>query len=399
MERFEGYSVKSTKAKRIARRVAVRQNIGVVHRVIRFPLFLSSAGWFAIAISLLLLGRVDLTALFPSFLIFLALWILYAVFLSVFRRWACTPPQKMEELATQYVRILLTKTLALYRKEILAIPKYGNEFYRYAYEYAARYILTPEEKDALLERGKLSYEGEELRRGYERFLREIVLSDDRDVLRYIEMCQKLERLIEKWCQRHLPRYNEIHFSLIEENISLLRQYVTEQRQEFLDTNGLKAYMHLLEKLTVYRHPDEEGRTLLIPTKERHEAFCKVVEKLDKRDYKPNPRIEDGSPNFSHIHDLLLEYGYCIKAYEEYVKQFVVAGNGRLDDADRRREWYEKLSLQYESTCEKYEMIFAADQVCWFCGYPKQMRVRCTICNYYICEKCGRCQCDHMIDWF
>ena len=376
MERFEGYVVKSIKTSSAARRIAVRQNFKRFRLLVRLLLLIFTAGYFSVA--------AILTAVSPSLpssfsillLLLLGLWGLYAIVFTILRPLAKTTPEKMTELATAYVRGLLTDTLVRFREELMAVPEHGKDLFGDARRYAVDYILSVEERDALLGKGALREEGEKLRLRYERYLREMIAAEEEGNRRYLEMRANMERTIEKWRRRHLPNYHKIQVLLIEQNITRLRQEVTDHREEFVRNNGVAAYLYLLEKVTVYEDPNDGGRALIIPRKETYTSFHEIVKRLKGYDIRALGRPLKG--------DGLLDYKYLLDAYESHTAKYTVAGCETVDSIERLRK--------------RYEDAFVDSKRCWRCKTPFNMRFRevCERCNHYICPRCGRCYCNKHI---
>ena len=376
MERFEGYVVKSMKTSRIARRIVMRQSFTRVRLFVRILLLLLTAAYFAVTATAVATSP----ALPPVFsvllFVLLALWVLYGILFLILRPLAYTTSARMTELATAYVRGLLTDTLVRFRDELLAVPKHGKGLFADAREYAARYILDAEERGALLKKGALREEGERIRLRYERFLRGMIVAEEKRNERYLKMRESLERIIEKWRRRHLPNYDKIQVLLIEQNITRLRQDVTDRREEFLRTDGVAAYLYLLEGVTVYKDPNDGGAARIIPRKEHYRSFREVVKKLKAYDVRALGHALQG--------DGLVEYKYLLDAYESHAAKYTVAGCETVDSIERLRK--------------RYEDAVADSERCWRCKTPFNMRFRevCERCNHYICPRCNRCYCNKHI---
>ena len=376
MERFEGYVVKSMKTARFARRIVARQNFKRLRLFIRLPLLILTAVYFAVA-AMLSFSSPSLPPAFSILLfILLGLWVLYAIVFTILRPLANATPAKMTELATAYVRGLLTDTLVRFREELLAVPKHGKDLFGDARRYAADYILGVEEREVLLAKGALREEGEKIRLRYERYLREMIVAEEEGNRRYLEMRANMERTIEKWRRRHLPKYHKIQVLLIEQNITRLRQEVTDRREEFVRNNGVAAYLYLLEKVTVYEDPNDGGRALIIPRKEAYTSFHEIVKRLKGYDIRALGRPLQG--------DGLVDFKYLLDAYESHTAKYTVAGCETVDSIERLRK--------------RYEDALADSKRCWRCKTPFNMRFRevCERCNHYICPRCNRCYCNKHI---
>ncbi len=378
MERFEGYIMKSMRtaraarllaadsALRRARKVTMLAGISLLLLLYLFTLLFAVKGGTPETLEVLLVMRLVVWAvLFLAVLVFLLLGVLYG---------GTRSPKRRTELATLYVRGLLADTFALYRPRLVALPR-GRDLAEDARLYAASYALNHEERSALLRRGALREEGEIIRRRYEEFLLGLLESDDTVSERYLRLRHSMQELVNRWRRGHMIHYGEAQRKLIEHNIGLLMQDITNRRSEFLKTEGVPAYFGLLGDITVYRDPEAGGEARIIPRKDACASFAAVVKEIK--------RFDEDVLGTARSEAEMDDYAALLQSYEEFTSRYVTVGCQTVD-IERCRE---KLRTAKEDSHR-----------CWSCKKPFHPRHRevCERCGRYVCPRCGRCYCDKYI---
>ena len=378
MERFEGYIMKSMKTARAARLLAADSALRRARKITKLvglsllillalvTLLVVARGGFSEKRELLLAMWLTLAALLlASALVFLLLGALYG---------GTRSPKRRTELATLYVRGLLADTFALYRPRLAALPR-GRELAEDVRAYAAGYALSYTERNALLQRGALREAGEEIRRRYEEFLLGLLESDDTVSERYLRLRRSMQELADRWRRSHMVHYGEAQRKLIEHNIGLLMQDITNRRSEFLKTGGVPAYFELLGDITVYREPETEGEARVIPRKDACAGFADVVKKIK--------RFDEDILGTACSEAEMDDYAALLQAYEDFTGRYVTVGLP---------------TVNIEKSRERYKDALEDSRRCWRCKTPFHPRHRevCDRCGRYVCPRCGRCYCDKYI---
>ena len=383
MERFEGYTRKGFGTARAERLLAADR---VLLRVRRWLTLLLLAVLALLVIFAVLRFRnrggegfgAYLLGLFGGYLLLLFVTL---VLLAVFRR--CYGGGKLSGkhrylLLSSYVRSLLLDTCVALAPELRKLKK-GEEILADSREYAEGYVLT-EQEWALLYRAKtpvLREESERIRARFEEYLREIL---DGESERYLALRTNMKGIIDHWRRTHFPSYAEPQRDLLNENLSLLLQQVTDNRAFFLRSRGTHAYLELLNGVTLYRDrgifpEDGAKKPLPLPTEKEYSAYLSTVEKLRRMDKK----------------DLCFSlHGRYFDDYRELLDAY------RAFHATRATVGCPVLDIQ---RYEKYEKTVVADATrCWRCKlrfHPRYKRV-CPKCHHHVCPRCGSCYCDKHI---
>ena len=418
-ERFEGDIVPRMKTRRAARRFcsiwwlrAVRRKaiaylgiptiLLVLLLLLRFlfpPLGVAPLGTVILVATVALFGLDALAAL------------VIAVLFSV-----CSDTRKLPtriELATDYVRGLMAATYRHYRPALRA-SRYAPDIVWDARSYAASFTLTVSDLRLLavadetrksekkedkkgrkkteadkkeIRRKPLGYRaqraaflaaGEEIRMRYDNFLRYIVNAEDYECERYLAMRKNMRVVIEKWYHRHIGNYASVHRELIEQNISLVMQRVTDEREKFERTGGTATYLQLLSETAYYHNPEKDGERELIPSKKKYKTFCTVVRRLEK--FNTRGMAMPGKRS------LLDDYKMLIDAYEDYVKQYTLVGCR---------------TLEIERFRKRYDEVLKDVTRCFYCRTPFHKRYRqvCPRCEHFLCPVCGACYCNKFIYHF
>jgi ribosome-binding protein aMBF1 (putative translation factor) len=318
------------------------------------------------------------------------------------------------ELATEYVRGLMADTYRHYRPALKA-SRYAPDIVWDVRGYAATFTLTVSDlrllavcdetkksgkkKEDKKERKKNKEAGQEIRRKphgyraqreaflaageqirmrYDNFLRYIVNAEDYECERYLAMRKNMRVVIEKWYHRHIGSYASVHRRLIERNISLVMQRVTDEREEFERTGGTATYLQLLSETAFYHNPEKDGVRELIPNKNKYKTFCTVVRRLEK--FNTRGMAMPGRRS------LLDDYKMLIDAYEDYVKQYTLVGCR---------------TLEIERYRKRHDEVLKDVTRCFHCHTPFHKRYRqvCPRCEHFLCPVCGACYCNKFIYHF
>ena len=383
MERFEGYVRKGFATARAERLLAADRILSRVRRWLTVLLLaaLALAVFFAVS-RILDRGTEGLWGyLLKLALGYLLLLVLSLAILFGFRRFYGGGPATGEhryQLLSSYVRSLLLDTCVVLAPELRRLKR-GEEIIADSREYAEGYVLTEQEWGALCRASppELRAEGEVIRARFEEYLREIL---DGESERYLALRTNMKGIIDNWRRTHFPSYAKPQRELLEVNLRLLLQQVTDNRAFFLKTRGTHAYLELLNGVTLYRErgvlPEKDPKKPLpLPTGDEYTAYLATVEKLRK--------IDEKDLHFSLHGRRFDDYRELLDAYRGFHATRSSAGCPVLDI--ERYEKYEKAALLDATRCWRCKLRF----------HPRYKRV-CPTCHHHVCPRCGSCYCDKHI---
>ena len=395
-ERFEGDIVPKAKTRRALRRFWVAWSLRQVARYVAMIMGVS-VGLTAVLFILTLILRATPSYRSAAGILFGAVivasglaYLLFALLFSLFPD--VRKCEKRVELVTDYVKALLADTYRHYRPALRA-SKYAPDILYDVRGYATSFALSQEDMVMILveddpkksknvsyfeRKAALLSVGEKIRMRYDEFLRYIVNAEDYECERYLAMRKNMRVVIEKWYNRHIGNYASVHRELIEQNISLVMQRVTDERAEFERTGGTAAYLQLLSETTFYHNPEKRGERELIPTKKKFKTFCSVVRRLER--FKTRGMAMPGKRS------LLEDYKMLIDAYDDYARHYTLRGGPTLE-IDRYRK--------------RYEDVLKDVTRCFHCRTPFHKRYRqiCPRCEHFLCPVCGACYCNKFIYHF
>ncbi len=283
-------------------------------------------------------------------------------------------PKGRYSLMTAYIRGRLYDALSLYRP-LLLVHRHGEALYLDARQYADRFVLKPQEYEALLSAEDIDVFGERICAPYSELLEYFALSDADEALRYLTMRAEMREAIRAWCQRVFSRYAPAYYPLISRNMHLFAQTVAEDRRVFMN-KGASFYRHLLDKSLFYEDPERGGKRLPIPRRYRSLAFSALSDRLRgvfAQDVAPKAPRED-----------LEEYKQLFDAYDLYASTYTLYGCDTVNIDYCRRQ---------------YERALADTTACFRCGFAYhdgRHRTLCQRCGHDVCPSCGACYCERVI---
>ena len=378
MERFEGYVRKGLATARTERLLAADRVLCCARRWVTVLLGAAAPAFLAVVIIRLIGGDLDSRRwLIPTLCcIYLAAVLISLLLLGGLRLFYGGGSPKGEEryrLLCSYVRSLLLDTCSALAPEIRE-TKQGDDLLSEAREYARGYVLTTREWAVLYSGESLREEGERIRARCEGFLREAI---EGEAERYLALRANMRRVINEWRRLHFPSYAEPQKRLLEENLSLLMQQVTDNRAHFLQTRGTRVYLDLLGSATLYRDraaspKDGEAPALPLPTEEEYIRYLATVESIRHFDTAGMRLALRGKK--------LEEYRELLDAYRAFRATRCAVGCPEVDIA--RCEGYVKTAEQDATRCWRCKQKFHA----------RYKRV-CSDCRHHVCPRCGSCYCD------
>ncbi|MBR7096082.1 MAG: hypothetical protein IKC73_07690 [Clostridia bacterium] len=285
--------------------------------------------------------------------------------------------RRMDDLATAYFRSLLTSLAAAAEPDFRARID-GEALFRIAYEYAAGYIPSAKEREAVLGATVVRVAAEPVRARYIALLRDLFTGD---ATRYGVLYAHIDEATAIVRQKHVDRYAAPQRALLEENLWLVRQQVLDRRTFFLRVNSKRAFLSLFDSVTAYvdrTATAANGRAegaLLLPTREEYERHCTTVRALRHYDTR--------EMRFSLRKETLDKYKALIAEYRAFCSTRASVGCPTVD--------IEKCQAVYDG-------ILKDNERCWHCKRKFHGRYKevCPRCHHYVCPRCGKCYCDKHI---
>ncbi len=277
-------------------------------------------------------------------------------------------------LFEEYIRGRLFAALAAYKHRLLERVE-GEALLRDAREYAARFVLSVEECEALASSEDLEEAGLGILVPYHNLLAYLAGAEDGACRRYLSMRARMRAEIARRCRYILPRHAAVHYPLLARNMHLVERTVADNFSAFLEADIVLALRPLLAEAVFYRDPEQAGRRLMIPKRSRYRAFLSLIDGINSFPVH-GIAVDAGGRH-------LEEYRALLDEYDAYAAGYTLYGSDTVD-SKRCREW-----------CD--EAVKDAN-TCYSCGldYNGRHRAVCPRCGHYICPDCGACYCERVI---
>ncbi|MBQ2719758.1 MAG: hypothetical protein IJF73_06805 [Clostridia bacterium] len=286
--------------------------------------------------------------------------------------------RRTDDLATAYFRTLLTATAAAKEPVFRSTSNDGEELYRIAHEYAANFIPTAAEREALLSAEVLPLAAAPVLGRFTSLLNDLLTGDARGILAFRA---RIDEAVAAVRQKHIGRYADPQKMLLDENLWLVRQQLFDKRVFFQKITSKRTFLSLFDGVTAYvdrTATAENGRpggALYLPTREEYERHCTTVRSLRHYDTR--------EMRFALRRDKLKEYKALIDEYRAFCSTRASVGCPTVD--------IEKCQATYDG-------ILKDNERCWHCKRKFHVRYKevCPRCHHYICPRCGKCYCDKHI---
>jgi hypothetical protein len=264
--------------------------------------------------------------------------------------------------------------LSAYKPRLLEGAQ-GEAILSDAEQYAARFLLTHEECEALSKAENFEEASLAILIPYHNLLAYLAGADEDGRRRYLAMRAEMRTEIANRCRCVLPRHTPVHYPLIARNMQLVARTVADRFSYFSAEDMTLALRPLFAEAAFYPDPKQAGARRMIPKRSRYRAISSLAARINTFPVH-GIAVDAGG---SHLE----EYRALLDEYDSYAARYTLYGTEAVD-SKHCREWCDK-AVKDANTC-------------FGCGvdYNGRHRAVCPRCGHYVCPDCGACYCERVI---